>query len=208
MRSTPPSLSPRPRHALTLLEVMLTLSLLVILASITLPALERPFASQRLRKSADVVRVQWAKARVRAMSTGQTQAFRHAVEGDRFAVEDWAGPEYSADAADTELEDLSSTEGTASLVNFTEQTLPEGIKFVASEATMDYRGQSLASGDEYLSDTENGWSEPIFFYPDGTTSTARLQLVNEHQRTIELCLRGLTGVVTIGHVRSAEEFSP
>ena len=87
MRCIRPTSTSGSRHALTLLEVMLTLSLLVILASITWPALDRPFASQRLRKSADMVRVEWAKARVRAMSTGETQAFRHALEGDRFAVE-------------------------------------------------------------------------------------------------------------------------
>jgi len=37
------------------------------------------------------------------------------------------------------------------------------------------------------------WSSPIFFYPDGSTSTAAMLLKNESGRCIEIRLRGLTG---------------
>jgi len=37
------------------------------------------------------------------------------------------------------------------------------------------------------------WSSPIFFYPDGSTSTAAILLKNEAGRCIEVRLRGLTG---------------
>ena len=209
MISTRPPLARRNRHALTLLEVLLTLTLLVILASITWPALDRPFANQRLRKSADVVRVQWAKARVRAMSTGETQMFRYVPDGDRFAVEGRAGPEFSSDvASDAELGSLTDSSDPNALLTCTEHTLPTGITFVGGETTFDTRAETVASQTDHLSDTEFGWSDPILFYPDGTTSTATLQLRNEHNRTIELSLRGLTGVVTVGRVQSAEEYVP
>jgi hypothetical protein len=41
------------------------------------------------------------------------------------------------------------------------------------------------------------WSTPIFFYPDGATSTAAVLLKNEAGRCIEVRLRGLTGTGTL-----------
>ena len=49
------------------------------------------------------------------------------------------------------------------------------------------------------------WSDPIFFYPDGTTSDAQLTLKNEEGRAIELNLRGLTGTVEVGDILAVEE---
>jgi prepilin-type N-terminal cleavage/methylation domain-containing protein len=45
----------RRRHGLTLIEMMLVLALIVVLASFCWPAINRAFASQRLKKSADIV---------------------------------------------------------------------------------------------------------------------------------------------------------
>ena len=49
----------------------------------------------------------------------------------------------------------------------------------------------------------SGWSEPIFFYPDGTTSNAQLLLRNKEGRMIELFLHGLTGIVKVSDVTAA-----
>ena len=39
-----------------------------------------------------------------------------------------------------------------------------------------------------------GALEPIFFYPDGTSQDAIITLQNQKQATIEVHLRGLTGI--------------
>lgn len=200
----PPS-SRRKHHALTLLEVLLTLSLLVVLAAITWPALDRPIANQRLRKAADVVRVEWARVRVKATSSGQTCMFRYALDGNRYAIQYQADPEFvsqatSGDGFGAFSKDLQS----AAVVQATERTLPEGVTFVAGETSF-AAGSEMIVSEQQLSTTEFGWSEPILFYPDGTTSTASVQLKNEYDRTIEISLRGLTGVVTVGEVQSGED---
>lgn len=41
------------------------------------------------------------------------------------------------------------------------------------------------------------WSAPVFFYPDGATSTAAFLLKSERGRCVEIRLRGLTGSVKI-----------
>lgn len=202
-RSTRP-----PRHAVTLLEVMLVLALLVVMASIAWPAMQRPLSSQRLRKSADAVRVVWARSRVKAMSTGQTLVFRYSVEGDRYNLQYHAGPEFSSDALSEESETFSSDTDPAAFVFGNEAKLPEGVVFMSGETTEDTRASSLVLEEPPMAEAGTTWSEPILFYPDGTSSTVRLVLRNAYDRAIELSLRGLTGVVTVGEPFSAEGQSP
>lgn len=45
-----------------------------------------------------------------------------------------------------------------------------------------------------------GWSRPILFYPDGSTSTATVTLRHETMGSINVRLRGITGDTTIGEV--------
>ena len=60
-----------------------------------------------------------------------------------------------------------------------------------------YQVEAIMTGEVRLGETPsaNGktWSVPIFFYPDGSTSTAAVLLKNENGRCIEVRLRGLTG---------------
>jgi len=190
------------------LEVLLVLALLVVLASIAWPALQRPLSGQRLRKSADAVRVVWARSRVKAMSTGQTLVFRYSVEGDRYCLQYHAGPEFSADAFSEESATFTDDADSSLFVFGHEAKLPEGVVFMSGETTEDTRASSLLLEEPPMAEAGTSWSEPILFYPDGTSSTVRLVLRNEFDRAIELSLRGLTGVVTMGEPFSAEGQSP
>jgi len=51
------------------------------------------------------------------------------------------------------------------------------------------------------------WSTPIFFYPDGTTSTAAILLKNEAGRCIEIRLRGLTGTSMVTGIKMLTDYS-
>jgi hypothetical protein len=48
------------------------------------------------------------------------------------------------------------------------------------------------------------WGMPIYFFPDGTSSTAQLMLMNEQNQAIRVYLRGLTGLVRLGSVERAD----
>ncbi len=50
------------------------------------------------------------------------------------------------------------------------------------------------------------WSAPLFFYPDGTTSSAAVLLKNEAGQCIEVRLRGLTGIGKATNLTSEEEY--
>ena len=92
--------------------------------------------------------------------------------------------------------------------------LPETVTFVRGETALDTRAAALDLTSAGGSESGQEWSEPILFYPDGTTSTARLLLrMKKHENDtrgveIELSLRGLTGIVSVGEPLASEEGLP
>jgi hypothetical protein len=49
-------------------------------------------------------------------------------------------------------------------------------------------------------DSAGGWSTPVLFYPDGTTSTAVVTLSHETMGKVVVKLRGITGDATVSEV--------
>ena len=84
--------------------------------------------------------------------------------------------------------------------------LPEGIVFQQGATELDLR-MSLAQEElAALDQTMQNWSQPILFYPDGSTSEARLFLSNQAgQRFVAIRLRSLTGIPVVSGVLSPEE---
>jgi type II secretory pathway pseudopilin PulG len=191
------------------LELLLVLALLAALAAMAWPALKRPMANQRLRSAADAVRAAWGRARVQAMESGQTVLFQYTIDGDSYSIQYRAGSGASSDLAPNYAPDatIAQASGLAG-GSAQERTLPKGVVFVGGETADQAGGLAVASQMEPLGGEAMGWSQPILFYPDGTTSDARLVLKNEYDRSIEISLRGMTGVVTIGETFSAEESLP
>lgn len=166
------------RRAFTLLEVLLVLCMLAAMAALAAPALEGPFANQRLVKGADLVRSHWARARIEAVESGCIRVFRCSPGSDRFRMESLNidGTSAAADAS-----------GSIVLAEPIERTLPNGISF----AGFSVDGAMATGGDE-------GWTQPILFYPDGTSSSAQVTLTSRFGRSIDVTLRGLTGVAIVG----------
>ncbi len=187
------------RRGFTLLEVLLVLALAVAVTAATLPALGRPWASQRLRSAADLIRAEWTRARFKAISTGQTVVFRYMPNGTRYLTEVQATDAYSAWAGQFgvfEQDDLGFH------VPCEQGTLPQGITFVGADVMADTRTEAL---DAALFAPSAEWSDAIYFYPDGTASTARLVLANEYSDWVEITLRGLTGVISTSDVLAGQQ---
>jgi prepilin-type N-terminal cleavage/methylation domain-containing protein len=196
------------RRGFTLLEVLLTLGLLVLIASLAWPVISNAFPSQRLRSAADRVRAEWVQARVRAMRTDSVQIFLYTPDGREFRVERRAMSEAVVDPSSgmPSGETTGVPEEYAS--NALKGELPESVKFVRSETAVDTRAATLDLTPNTSSESGQQWSEPILFYPDGTTSTARLLLRNDRGLQIELSLRDLTGIVTVGEPVVSKEGLP
>ena len=207
----------------TLVEVLLTLCVLVIMSALAWPQLDKAFSNQRLRKAADIIRTQWCKARVEAMKMGSIQVFRYEVEGNKYRL-DALTTNPSALQTGTTVDPLSNDptqlliagnagtpQNNSNLYGTTvcfEHTLPKDIFFMANQGMVDTSAAAAINSmpsTGNIPDTAANWSEPIFFYPDGTASSAILLLRNKQGKMIELFLRGLTGIVKVGDVTAAVE---
>ena len=62
----------------------------------------------------------------------------------------------------------------------------------------DWQIQGLPNADE-LSGV--AWSEPMLFYPDGSAQQSILRLEDEYGQSVEISVRGLTGVVSAQRIR-------
>ena len=231
-RSSPPFSCP-PR-GFTLLELMLVLAIIVVVAAVTIPSVTGAFKNQSLAKAGDLVRDEFARARIHAMESGRAYEFVYTVGGNTFRVNPRASlqdsVEMSVDAANGTNEGSSNAAGNlltpapasvatvpATQMNVggivAKNTLVEGVRFAGGDMLVDTRAsaldqqQSAASGVSTTTGTLGSGqaAPPIFFYPDGTTSNAQVILGNERGRYIVLRLRSLTGMCKVSELLTAEE---
>ena len=200
----------RGRRGFTLMEVMLTLAVLVLIGALTWPIVNNSFADRKLRSAADRVRAAWVSARVKAMRTDSVQVFRYTPDGREFRVETRPMTEAAVDPSGAPTGETAAVpEGLNP--EGVKGELPETVTFVRSETALDTRAAMLDLTPAGDSESGKEWSEPILFYPDGTTSTARLLLQMKKKDgalQIELSLRGLTGIVRVSEPAAAEENLP
>ena len=186
----PRSLNTAPtatRRGYTLFEVMLVLAILVAVGAVAVPIFRQSFEVERLRKGADTLRTAWAKARVQAMTTGLTHVFQFEYTTNQFVVGPWeSGGEPTTVASTTAIQRTGQ--------------LPDGILFYAAEKLADERTTTVEEAGAQQ-------APQIFFYADGTTSTAQVMLSNQSDRYVKVFLRGLTGVPNVGEVVSVDELA-
>jgi hypothetical protein len=193
------NLSPFSRPALTLVEVILVLALLVVVGSVTVPLISGSLSQARLQHSGDLVRAAWGKARLAAMRSGESYVFRYEPQGSRYQLvllsaitaedADEVNTLPPEDAEDAEFDE-------ADMLRLALSRLPEGIVFAGGEiAAVPQLAASAAA-------TEGGWSAPIVFYPDGTSTDAAVLLANPAGLTLRVTLRGLTGISRTSEIGS------
>jgi len=215
----------RTRRAFTLVEVLLVLGVVVLIAALAFPSMTGTLDRFRLRKAADQIRIQWQQARTQAIRSNCRCSFRYVPGGRHWAVQTVTQTETLVDPSSGQMLNSFGAAGSAGGLSDSQAhcgELPEGVRFAqlpagragAGANTSPY-GSRLPSDAmdgqlPLLDETEAGagWSWPIYFYPDGTADSASICLENEKGRRVEVHLRGLTGVVTVGSSSAAEEGQP
>ena len=148
----------RVRPGYTLFELMLVLAILVAVGAVAVRIFTKSFEIERLRKAGDVLRTAWAKARVEAMTTGQTYVFRFDYGVDRFLVQLW------------------QTGNSENVVAPSTDTARAGCR---RERRFTPARRSAACGTAETEAAGGQRSPQIFFYADGTTSTAQVTLTKK-----------------------------
>jgi len=200
------------RSALTLFELLLVLAVLVALAGIAIPTFDSMISSRRLGQSVEKLRNEIMSGRVTAMRTGQAQVIRMTLQGKDYSISPWLGGSEAEDASagatvmqagqivQTQATTGGGAKATSELANGTLQ-LSEGVSFSLVETLVDSRnalaieqggGTVPTSGGSSQGDG-SGLSSPLLLYPDGTSTTAQIVLIDERGRRMAIQLRGVTG---------------
>jgi len=185
--------------------MMLVLAILVAFAGITMISLTKMLPDQRLRQSANLIRADWAGARTKAMKSGAIYVFRYEVGGDRYSVSPWMADEsLEVEASENALEE-DADDAVAAPAEGTGPKLLEGVTFSGGDTAGSARDARV---EESMQSSGGMQGRPVLFYPDGSTSDARLILGNTQERFMVIDLRGLTGVTQSSDVLASEELSP
>jgi len=195
------------RQAFTLLELLLTLAVLAALTAVAIPQIGLLAGDRRLVRGGDLVRVEMTRLRVDAMRQGRVLMLEGLIEGNQFR----SRPFNSAADATEAFDQTGSQSGllngaTQGVVTVVEQDtesqdlidLPQDI-FVESVGVVS-AARSMEIEQLTESDRSEGWSQPILFYPDGSTSTSVITLSNPELGRVVIRLRGITGDVTVSEV--------
>jgi prepilin-type N-terminal cleavage/methylation domain-containing protein len=206
------------RRGYSLIELLLVLAVLVMVAAMATPAVLTVLEGTKLRKAGDQMRTEWARSRNLAMKTGRLHMFRYKLGADEYEIRPWYAEDDALESSSLVSPMDSTTAGgaalpagttqpsaTGSLFSQTTKKLPEGILFAFGEAQVDTRAANVDT--DIAAQGVDGWSLPILFYPDGSSSTARLTLVNKRQQYVSLDLRGLTGLSQISDLQTEQEAS-
>lgn len=209
------------RRAMTLVELLLVLVLLVIVGSLAAPLFEGSFSSVRLRRGADQVLATWSDARTHAIEAGRVFQFRFKPDGNSYRVDPWTGGLESDPALQSSTTLGSTTNETQAAASIAtgvsdeeqelldwklEKALPEQITFSDAESLSED-----AAGVRQVTKLNLGvtseWSAPILFFPDGRTSSASLLLKNNNDVYCRATLRSLTGVGRASEILSRDQIN-
>ena len=188
------------RHSgFTLIELLIVLALLVAIAALVWPSLTTPMDNQRLKKSAEIVRAEWGKARVRAMRTGRIHVFRFQDGTGQFRVEPWYAND---DFLNSNAQTVQGVVIEGDVDTHVNAKLPGDVVFHGSVTALDTRAMEV---EQQIELPAAGVSRPILFYPDGTSSDTTLILGNGTPRFVRIQLRGLTGISSVSDTMKPEQ---
>ncbi len=195
------------RNAFTLLELLLTLAILAAITAVSIPQVGLLLGDRRLVRAGDQLRVEMTRLRVDAMREGRVMMLEAMIEGATIRIK----PFYSATDATESIDQTGSQSGLLTGANQgvvtavtvepeVEETieLPEDV--IVSAVGVVSAARSMEIEQLTIANQSEGWSRPILFYPDGSTSTAVVTLSNPAMGKVVVKIRGITGDVTVSEV--------
>ncbi len=208
------------RRAFTLLELLLALGIIVAISSIALPGIFGALANRQLVRGGNGVRTALVQARLEAMRTGRTHILRVELLGSGFRVEPYFDSADVTEAADMMGQGRAVTtggivvarpgqpqlNGDPSLAGprdplsavMDDEQLPDQVLF--SEVRVQATARAMTMQRTSTVPMGEGWSDPVFFYADGTTSNAVITLQRVEVGRLMVRMRGLTGETDVSEV--------
>ena len=191
------------RSGFSMVELILVLLVIVFMAALVWPSLDGMLADYRLTQAAESVRARWAAARIRAVDEGRAYQFTWSSEEGQYRLT----PVESATSGGVgSVMRPSGVSPSPANEPGIEEALAEGLRFGPAPQMAEATGlvgnmQPAAREAGFAAGETSALSGTIFFYPDGTTSDAVLVINDARDWSVELKLRGLTGVISVSETR-------
>lgn len=203
----PSGVSVARRTAFTLLELLLTLAVLAAIAAVSIPQVGLLMGDRRLVRAGDQLRVEMTRLRVESMRQGRVMMLEAMVEGASFRIKPFSSATDATEAFDqtgSQSGMLSgATQGIVTAITAdpsVEETieLPENV--IVSAVGVVSAARAMEIEQLTVANQSEGWSRPVLFYPDGSTSTAIITLSDPTLGKVIVKIRGITGDVTVSEV--------
>ena len=200
------------RPAFTLVELLLTLAILAGLAAMVVPSFGVLLSDRRLARAGDQLRVEMMQTRLLAMRTGRTQILQVRAGASEARVKPWFDMNDLTEAVDqTGTSSALLMGGNATPAAFqtadpasVTKTIELPPEVLIADAKVESTQRSYLIDTQAVAESAEGWSQPILFYPDGTTSTAAVTFTQSEAGRVIVVLRGLTGEVIVSEVLAAD----
>ncbi len=184
----------------TLLEMLLVLVVLLAVASVAWPRLERLYADRQLKQTAEELRVKLTGARLHSIDAALIYQFRYEPGGRRFLI-----VPYERDVPQTRQTGANDVAGPDECREWNHAgELPEDIQFQTPD---DQDAETEKVAQEWLNGLPDAgelaatvWSAPLLYYPDGSATDAALELIDSDRQSVRLAIRGLTGAASLSRV--------
>jgi prepilin-type N-terminal cleavage/methylation domain-containing protein len=164
------------RPGYTLLEVLITMAILVVGASLVIPSIGSFGAETRVLAGADMVKGRLAEARARAVEEGRPY---------RFEIVDATHCRIAPDVGDPSSGGGDDSEGG-------EDTLPRNVTFDLNSS------RAAAAADDNNDGGSSGAGLRVVFLPNGSArEDAEIRVTSEGSRPATIHLRALTGTTSL-----------
>lgn len=189
-------------RGVTLVELLIALAIIVLIASLAIPAVDRAWDRYRVKLAGDQLRAAFGHAHYEAMRTGQIQVARLELGGSKYYLQPWMAGDEVINVSAEEAYEQTTPQYQAETVP--EKKLPEDVIFESAQARFDTRAMEVEEEAGMQQTALTQWSQPLLFYPDGTSSQAKVTLANERGEAIQVTLRKLTGLASVGEITTLE----
>ncbi len=190
----------------TLLELLLAMAVLAAIAAVSIPHFDLLLGDRRLVRAGEQIRIEMTRLRVESMRQGRVMMLEAMSGGNSIRFKPYESVADAIEAIDqtgSQSALLSgATQGTLTTIasESSEQTIELPALVTVESVGVVSASRGFEIEQSLLSDQANGWSRPILFYPDGSTSTAAVVLHLESTGHLTVKLRGITGEATVGQV--------